>query len=91
MSTRNAARAAAIQKYRRGDFVQTSYDELYSGHGGCQLLLRQYPLISVESVRYRPVMTRPALRPRHQQRRLRRQRDDHRRVAVLPMPERCQP
>jgi hypothetical protein len=32
-----------------------SYDELYSGQGDRRLMLRQYPLISVESVRYRPV------------------------------------
>jgi hypothetical protein len=45
----------AIQKYCKRDFVSASYDEPYSGNGQRQLLLRQYPLISVQSVRYRPV------------------------------------
>jgi hypothetical protein len=45
----------AIQKYTRRDFVSTSYDEVYSGNGDRRLLLRQYPIISVQSVRYRPV------------------------------------
>jgi hypothetical protein len=45
----------AIQKWCRRDFVSTSYDELYSGNGQRQLILRQYPTISVQSVRYRPV------------------------------------
>ncbi len=45
----------AIQKYCRRDFVSTSYDELYSGNGDRRLILREYPLISVQSVRYRPV------------------------------------
>jgi hypothetical protein len=49
------AASDAIQKYCRRDFVSTSYDELYSGQGDRRLMLRQYPLISVESVRYRPV------------------------------------
>src|SRR5438270_9095562 len=49
------AASDAIQKYCRRDFVQTSYDELYSGHGDRKLMLRQYPIVSVESVRYRPV------------------------------------
>jgi hypothetical protein len=45
----------AIEKYCRRDFVQTQYDELYNGNGDRRLLLRQYPLLSVQSVRYRPV------------------------------------
>src|SRR5262249_45316240 len=45
----------AIQKYCRRDFTSTSYDELYNGNGNRRLVLRQYPLISVQSVRYRPV------------------------------------
>ena len=49
------AASDAIQKYCRRDFVSTSYDELYSGQGDRRLMLRQYPIISVESVRYRPV------------------------------------
>lgn len=44
----------AIQQYCRRDFVLTSYDELYNGNGDRRLLLRQYPIQSVQSVRYRP-------------------------------------
>lgn len=49
------ASSKLIQRYCRHDFVQASYDELYNGNGQRRLLLREYPLISVESVRYRPV------------------------------------
>ena len=45
----------AIQKWCRRDFSVRSYDELYNGNGDRRLLLREYPLLSVESVRYRPV------------------------------------
>src|SRR4051812_19482047 len=45
----------AVKKYCRRDFTSTAYDELYSGNGQRRLLLRQCPIISVESVRYRPV------------------------------------
>jgi hypothetical protein len=45
----------AICKWCRRDFFPRSYDELYNGDGERRLLLREYPLISVESVRYRPV------------------------------------
>lgn len=44
-----------IRTYCRRDFALTSYDELYSGDGGRYLMLRQYPLQTVTSVRYRPV------------------------------------
>ncbi|MCI0462854.1 MAG: hypothetical protein L0Z62_38395 [Gemmataceae bacterium] len=57
-STINALISAcsrAIQKYCRRDFVATAYDELYNGTGQGRLVLRQYPILSVESVRYRPV------------------------------------
>ena len=54
LQTLLTAASDAIQKYCRRDFVQTSYDELYSGLGHRRLLLRQYPVVSVESVRYRP-------------------------------------
>jgi hypothetical protein len=50
-----AACSAAIIKYCRRDFTQQDYDELYSGNGDRRLMLRQYPLNSVKSVRYRPV------------------------------------
>lgn len=45
----------AIEKYCRRRFVSASYDELYDGNGDRRLLLRQYPIQSVQSVRYRPV------------------------------------
>jgi hypothetical protein len=50
-----SACSAAIEKYCRRDFVQTTYDELYSGNGDRRLFLRQFPIISIQSVRYRPV------------------------------------
>ena len=50
-----SACSAAIIKYCRRDFVQTDYDELYSGTGDRRLFLRQFPIISIQSVRYRPV------------------------------------
>jgi hypothetical protein len=45
----------AIIKYCRRDFTSTVYDELYSGNGDRRLILRQFPIQSVQSVRYRPV------------------------------------
>ena len=45
----------AIEKYCRRRFVSTSFDELYDGSGDRRLLLRQYPIQKVDSVRYRPV------------------------------------
>jgi hypothetical protein len=51
-----SACSAAIIKYCRRDFNSTSYDELYSGTGDRRLFLRQFPIISVQSVRYRPVV-----------------------------------
>ena len=45
----------AIEKYCRRRFVSTAYDELYNGNGDRRLLLRQYPIEKVDSVRYRPV------------------------------------
>jgi hypothetical protein len=45
----------AIEKYCRRDFYVRAYDELYSGRGVQRLLLRAYPIQSVQSVRYRPV------------------------------------
>src|SRR5262249_52180802 len=50
-----AACSDAIRKYCRLDFAVSSYDELYNGNGDRRLLLRQYPIQSVEAVRYRPV------------------------------------
>ncbi len=45
----------AVEKYCRRDFYARSYDELYSGNGDRRLLLREYPVQSIQSVRYRPV------------------------------------
>jgi hypothetical protein len=44
-----------IHRYCKRIFVQQSYDEVYNGNGQRQLVLRNFPLISVQSVRYRPV------------------------------------
>ncbi len=45
----------AVRKYCKRDFHLRSYDELYNGNGDRRLLLREYPVVSVDSVRYRPV------------------------------------
>src|ERR1700678_4495993 len=45
----------AIEKYCRRDFYSRNYDELYNGNGDNRLPLREYPIISIQSVRYRPV------------------------------------
>jgi hypothetical protein len=50
-----AAYSDAIIKYCRRDFSLRAYDELYDGTGDRRLLLRQYPIQSVQAVRYRPV------------------------------------
>ena len=55
ISTLITAASRAIIKYCRRDFNQTAYDELYNGTGDRRLLLRQCPLLSIQSVRYRPV------------------------------------
>jgi hypothetical protein len=55
ISTLITAASRACRKYCRRDFTQTTYDELYSGTGDRRLFLRQFPLITVDSVRYRPV------------------------------------
>jgi hypothetical protein len=50
-----AAYSDAIAKWCRRDFSLRNYDELYDGNGDRRLLLRQYPIQSVQAVRYRPV------------------------------------
>jgi hypothetical protein len=55
LQTLITAYSDAIEKYCRRRFVTWSYDELYDGSGDRRLLLRQYPIQSVQSVRYRPV------------------------------------
>jgi hypothetical protein len=44
-----------IQRFCRRFFVQQDFDELYNGNGDRRLLLRNYPIQSIASVRYRPV------------------------------------
>jgi hypothetical protein len=55
ISTLISSVSRAIVRYCRRDFVQTDYDEVYSGSGERRLILRQYPLLKIASVRYRPV------------------------------------
>jgi len=55
LQTLLTAASDAVQKWCRRDFISTAYDELYSGNGQRELILRAYPIVSVESVRYRPV------------------------------------
>jgi len=49
-----SAASRAIIKYCQRDFVSTGYDELYNGNGDRRLVLRQYPILGVQSVRERP-------------------------------------
>jgi hypothetical protein len=49
----------AIQKYCRRDFASATYDELYNGTPHDRLLLRQFPILSVQRVAYGPT---PVLR-----------------------------
>src|SRR5262249_10322088 len=44
-----------IEKFCKRHFTSRSFDELYNGTGDRRLLLREYPIQSVQSVRYRPV------------------------------------
>jgi hypothetical protein len=55
LSTLITAVSDAVEKYCKRRFISTTYDELYSGDGDRRLMLRQYPLQQVNSVRYRPV------------------------------------
>lgn len=43
----------AITQFCRRGFASTAYDEVYNGTGRRQLILRNYPIVSVQSVRYR--------------------------------------
>jgi hypothetical protein len=49
-----AAASDAIRKWCRRDFTLRRYDELYDGVPSDRLLLRQYPVHAVESVRHSP-------------------------------------
>lgn len=51
INTLIAAATKAIQRFCRRDFNLTAYDELYGGTGQCRLVLRQYPVLSVQSIR----------------------------------------
>src|SRR5437016_672766 len=49
-----AAVSAAIERWCRRNFVSTAYDEIYDGCGQDELVLRHFPLLSVERVAYEP-------------------------------------
>ena len=55
VSTLITAASDAIEKYCCRHFYSRSFDELYNGTGDRRLVLREYPIQSVQSVRYRPV------------------------------------
>jgi len=55
VSTLVTAVSEAIEKYCCRHFYSRSIDELYNGTGDRRLILREYPIQSVQSVRYRPV------------------------------------
>jgi hypothetical protein len=55
LTTLITAVSDAVEKYCRRRFISQTFDELYNGDGGRRLLLRQYPIQAVSSVRYRPV------------------------------------
>ena len=42
------------EKFCRRTFASVAYDELYSGTAGRILMLRNFPIVSVQSVRFRP-------------------------------------
>ena len=54
-----AAVSKTIENHCWRTFATTSYDELYPGNGGRELVLRNYPLVSVERVAHDPA---PVLR-----------------------------
>src|SRR6516165_9335655 len=55
ISTFITAASDLIEKWCKRRFVSQAYDELYNGTGDRRLLLCEYPIQSVQSVRYRPV------------------------------------
>jgi hypothetical protein len=55
LQTLVTAASRAVARFCRRDFVSTFYDELYNGTGDRRLVLRGYPVQSVQAVRYRPV------------------------------------
>lgn len=50
-----SAASRAIERYCRREFTAAAHDELYDGGGEPRLLLRQYPILSVQAVRHQPV------------------------------------
>src|SRR6516225_5475639 len=55
LTTLITAVSDAIEKYCQRPFYSHSRDELYNGTGDRRLILREYPIQSIQSVRYRPV------------------------------------
>ncbi len=55
LDTLIAAVSRSIEQYCWRTFALTSYDELYPGYGQRELVLRNYPVVSVERVAERPI------------------------------------
>jgi hypothetical protein len=55
INTLITACSRGIERYCKRRFVANDYDELYSGRAERNIFLRNYPIRSVKSVRYRPV------------------------------------
>jgi hypothetical protein len=55
INTLITACSRAIMRHCKRAFVSDTYDELYSGRAQRELFLRNFPIQSVKSVRYRPV------------------------------------
>lgn len=49
-----AALSAAIERFCWRNFVSTQYDEVYDGHGHAELVLRHFPILSIERVACEP-------------------------------------
>src|SRR5262245_3389630 len=56
ITTLIAFASKAVQRHCRRDFVTTSYDELYDGSDDAVLILKQYPIQTVQSVRASPAV-----------------------------------
>src|SRR6266542_1659170 len=53
ITTLVTACSKAIERYCKRVFASTAYDEIYNGNGQHRLMLKQFPVVSVQSVRYR--------------------------------------
>ena len=51
-----AAVSAAIERFCGRNFVSTQYDGVYDGCSDRQLMLEQFPIVSVERVAYDPAL-----------------------------------